>query len=213
MQENSVIDNTPKTSKPKVSNHSQRELDKAEVQFQKFDEEVKTMTLDRLNETPREETESRMRLSSKEVEKKNGTYLKPITSFDPAANPRTGLVTEKFNEKFRAEYNFQKEYVNFSAHNNEIIGEDIEIWTKPFPGMPAEQWKVPVNKPVWGPRYLAEQIKRKFYHRLVMNENRISHSSGEGQYFGTMSVDTTIPRLDCHPVSDRKSIFMGAASF
>jgi len=65
--------------------------------------------------------------------------------------------------------NFQKEYVQFIAENKEIIGETIEIWTRPFGGMPAEFWKVPVNKPVWGPRYLAEQIKRCYY--LVIKTN------------------------------------------
>jgi len=31
---------------------------------------------------------------------------------------------------------------------------------KPFPGMPAEEWAIPTNKPINGPRYVAEQIKK-----------------------------------------------------
>jgi hypothetical protein len=99
------------------------------------------------------------------------------------------------------------------AENKEIIGETIEIWTRPYGGMPAEFWKVPCNKPVWGPRYLAEQIKRAHYHRLTMQENRIVGSDGMGQYFGSMAVDSTIQRLDAMPVSTRKSLFMGSSSF
>ena len=142
-------------------------------------------------------------LSEKDIEKSDQIYLKPI---------RTINNGQKFNEKFRKEYEEAKEYVYFMAENHEIIGEAIDIWTRPFGGMAAEEWKVPVNKPVWGPRYLAEQIKRKFYHRLIMQPN-VSETSGMGQVYGTMAVDTTIPRLDARPVSQRKSIFTGAIGF
>ena len=121
---------------------------------------------------------------------------------------------DKFNEKFRESYNFQKEFVCFEAENHEIIGEEIDIWTRPFGGMAAEEWKVPVNIPVWGPRYLAEQIKRKSYHRLVMKENQITGSDQKGhQYFGSMAADSTIQRLDARPVSQRKSVFISDKGF
>jgi len=79
--------------------------------------------------------------------------------------------------------------------------------------MPAEFWKVPVNKPIWGPRHLAERIKGCRYHRLVMSETVSTGSDGVGQYYGAMAVDTTIQRLDALPVSSTKSVFMGAHSF
>ena len=47
------------------------------------------------------------------------------------------------------------------------LSEKIEIWTRPYGGIPAEYWEVPSNKPVWGPRYLAEQIKRARYHTVA----------------------------------------------
>jgi hypothetical protein len=150
-------------------------------------------------------------LSDREIKKNNDLYLKPKSTVF-AVNIKTGEA-QKFNEAFRDEYNFQKEYVNFIYENNELKGETLEIWTRPFGGMPAELWVVPANKPIWGPRYLAEQIKRKFYHRLVMQENRISSTDTAGQYYGTMAVDTTIQRIDARPVSSRKSIFMGSGSF
>ena len=78
--------------------------------------------------------------------------------------------------------------------------------------MPAEFWQVPTNKPVWGPRYLAEQIKRKFYHRLMM-ENKQTEAGDGMTYYGQMAVDTTVQRMDARPVSTRKSIFMGANNF
>lgn len=182
---------------------TETELDKAKEQIDTFNESVNQMTLDRMNQAPKQDVEPQTKLSSKDIEKSKDIYLKPT---------RTFFAKEKFNERFREEYNFQKEYVHFIAENREIIGEEIELWTKPFPGVPCENWKVPVNKPVWGPRYLAEQIKKAQYHRLKM-ENRVSGGDHAGEYFGTMAVDTTINRLDALPVSSRKSIFMGAANF
>jgi hypothetical protein len=191
-------------SRPKsTSSLAERELDKAEDQFKKFDEEVKEMTMDRMNAAPRPDVEPQTKLSQKDIEKSKDVYLKPFTTIG---------CRDKFNERFRAEYEFAKEYVQFTAENKEMIGETIEMWTRPFPGVNAEFWKIPCNKPVWAPRYVAEQLKTKYYHRLVMQQN-VNGADGHGQYFGTMAVDTTVQRLDAIPVSSRKSLFMGANSF
>jgi hypothetical protein len=192
------------TEKPKASSKSaQSELDKAEKQFEAFEQNVKDLTLDRMNTAPKQESEPQTKLSSKEIDKAKGIWLKPHKSIG---------CRDKFNEKFRESYTFDKEYVQFVAENKEIIGDQIEIWTRPYGGMPAEFWQVPTNKPVWGPRYLAEQIKRKNYHRLIMQQSSTG-GDGMGQYYGQMAVDTTVQRLDAVPVSSRKSIFMGANNF
>ena len=141
--------------------------------------------------------------SAEQIAKAKEIYLKPIRAIS---------CRDKFNEEFRAAYNFDKEYVQFTAENKEIIGESLDLWTRPYAGMPAEEWKVPVNKPVWAPRYVAEQIKRKYYHRLVM-QDRPTSADGMGQYYGSMAVDTTVQRLDAHPVNQKKSVFMGASGF
>lgn len=187
------------TGKPKIQ---EKELDKLEKQFDDFDSQVKEMTQDRLNMAPKQESEPQTRLSSKDLEKSRDLYLKP---------KRAISCRDKFNEDYREAYNFAKEYVQFIAEHKEIIGEKIEIWTRPFAGMPAEEWEVPVNKPIWGPRYLAEQIRRKFYHRLVMQPHTTT-TDGYAQFYGSMAVDTTIPRLTAEPVSSRKSIFMGGVA-
>lgn len=181
------------------------EMEKLADQFDKFDEEVKTMTQDRMNQAPKQELEPQTKLSQTEIEKSKEVYLKPFRSIGGA---------DKFNEKFRESYNFDKEYVHFIAENREIVGETIDIWTRPYGGMPAEWWKVPVNTPVWGPRYLAQQIKSCTYHRLVMQEDKVTGGDGQGnRYYGSMAVDTVVQRLDAHPVSPRKSIFMGKNKF
>lgn len=193
------------TVKPKVSNSlAEQELDKAGKQLDAFEANVKTLTQDRMNEMSKKPDRHEPELSQKEIAKSKDIYLKP---------KRTISSREKFNEDFRKEYEFAREYVQFMAENKEVIGESIEMWTKPFAGLPAEEWVVPTNKPVWGPRYLAEQIKRKYYHRLTMAQNQSTGSDGMGQYFGTMVADTTVQRLDAHPVSQKKSMFTGAANF
>jgi|SRR6185436_11185794 len=189
--------------RPKINSASEKELDKCEKQFEKFDSEIKSMTLDRMNTAPKEEVEPQTKLASSEIAKSKDIYIKP---------KRTVSSKEKFNEDYRKDYNFSKEYVNFIAENKEIIGETLEFWTKPFAGMPAEEWNIPVNKPIWAPRYVAERIKGCKHHRLIM-QDRPTNADGMGQYYGSMAVDTTIQRLDAYPVSTRKSIFMGTESF
>jgi hypothetical protein len=193
-----------KPPKPKSNSEVVNELEKAQEQFDKFDQEVKSMTMDRMNASPKEESEPQTKLSSREIDKKPDIYLKPERSLSDR---------QKFNEDFRKDWNFQKEYVQFIAEHKEIIGEVIEIWTHEFGGTPCEFWKVPTNKPLWGPRYLAERIKNCRYHRLTMQQSVTTGADGMGQYYGALAVDTTVQRLDALPVSTRKSVFMGVHNF
>lgn len=187
----------------KLKTTGQKELDKAEAQFEAFDKNIKDLTLDRMNASPTKEVEQQTKIAQSDIHKNNASYMKP---------KKTIGSKEKFNEDFRKDYEFSKEYVNFIAENKEIIGETLDFWTKPFAGMPAEEWEIPTNKPVWAPRYVAEQIKRKKYHRLVMQQTT-SGQDGMGQYYGSMAVDTAVQRLDAIPVNDRRSVFMGASGF
>lgn len=181
-----------------------KELDKAEAQFDAFEQNIKDLTLDRMNEAPQAEIEPQTKLSQNELNRAKEIYLKPKVTVG---------CREKFNEKFRDAYTFDKEYVNFIAENKEIIGESIDLWTKPYAGVPAEEWIVPVNKPVWGPRYLAEQIRRCTYHKLIMNENRTIGADSMGTYQGEMVVDQIVPRLTAEPVIKSRSVFMGSNTF
>lgn len=190
-------------SRVKVSKSAQTELDKAQEQFENFDNQIKSMTMDHMNQAPKDESVPKGAISNREAQKSTDVYLKPH---------KTIGCRDKFNEDYREQYNFDKEYVQFIAYNKEVTGETIDIWTRPYGGMPAEEWLVPCNKAVWGPRYLAEQIKRKSYHRLVM-EDRVTGGDGTAKYYGQMAVDTTVNRLEAHPVSTRKSVFMGANNF
>jgi hypothetical protein len=195
---------------PKMSNNMNEELTKLDQQFQEFDQKVKDVTLDSMNKAPLKEVEPQTKLSQKELEKSKDIYLKPRRTIGCSRN-------DKFNEKYRDQYNFQKEYVHFIAENKEIKGETIEMWTRPFPGLPAEEWVVPTNKPLWAPRYVAEQITRRKYHRLKMDEqttpDNFASNDSYGKYYGQVFVDHTIERFSATPVSNRKSIFMGVTEF
>ncbi|HMG16086.1 MAG TPA: hypothetical protein VK590_11600 [Saprospiraceae bacterium] len=201
------------TDKPKAKNSlAENELDKAQEQFDAYDKNIKEMTLDRMNSAPKQEVEEQTKLSSSQIEKSKDLYLKPKRTIGPGVDPKTGK-REVFNERFRDEYNFLKEYVLFIAENFEIIGETIDIWTKRFGGTNCEWWEVPVNVPVWGPRYLAEQLTKCSYHRLKMIDKSTSSDSKGNTFYGTMVADNTVQRLNARPVSTRKSIFMGDTSF
>lgn len=189
------------TEKPKVSNSAaDREVEKIGKQFDEFEKSVKDLTLDRMKEAPKEASQPLTQLSEREIANSKDIYLKPV---------KTMSSPDKFNEKYRDAYNYAKEYVCFIAENREA-GDQIDIWTKPFSGVMAEEWIVPVGKPIWGPRYLAEQIKNCAYHRLKMNESAYTGENQYGSMYGQLVVDSTIQRLDAFRAkTNRKtSVFM-----
>jgi hypothetical protein len=172
-------------------------------QFDDYQQNIDNIVEQRSLIPKKPDVEPQTKMSTSDIEKARQIYLKP--------NKTIG-TKEKFNEEYRDEYNYAKEYVQFIAENKELIGENIEIWTKRYPGVPAEFWIVPTNKPVWGPRYLAEQIKSKYYRRLRSEQSTITGSDGVGTFYGQIVTDTVIQRLDAIPVNNtRKSIFMGAS--
>ena len=194
--------------RPKTTNAAEMELDKIQAKFEDFERRIEQLTLDRMNQAPKADVEPQTKISGKELKKSTEVYLKP---------KRTVSAPHKFNERFRDEWTFKKQYIQFIAENKEIIGERIEIWTYPFGGVPCEFWEVPTNKPVWGPRYLAEQISRCTYHRLKMTADVPAGTRSTGvegiEDYGEFVVDTTINRLDANPVNSNTHVFMGAKNF
>lgn len=200
-------------SRPKSSSkYAESELDKAEKQIDQFEQNIKDLTLDRMNQAPKKEEEQQTKISTRQAQKADAQVLKPRRTLGPGVNPKTG-EREKFNEKFRKDWEFDNQPVRFIAENKECIGNTIEIWTKPYAGVDCHYWEVPVNRPVIGPRYLPEAIKKCTYHRLIMDENKPNQmSEGMMQTTGGAAgavVDETRNRLDALPVTENKSIFMG----
>lgn len=191
------------SKKPEVNSFGQRELDKAEKKFDEFNEQCKALTQEKMDAAPVEQKEPQNKLSEREKQALDGIWLKP--------EKLISCGDQKFNESYRDCYNFDKEYVAFMAEHHEIIGEIIEIWTRPYGGLPAEFWKVPTNKKVYGPRYLAEQIKKCRYTRLT-TEDAVTDHSHVGKFYGQLVADKKIQRIDAMPVSERKSVFMGVGA-
>lgn len=181
---------------PKIK---QTEQEKLEKQFDEYDARVKELTQENMDKAPIREEEAQTKLSNKEMAKQNEHYLKPT---------RTISSREKFNEKFRDLYENQKQYVPFIAENKEVIGESITMWTKPFPGMSAEMWEVPVNKRVFGPKYVANQIAKCTYHRLKM-EDKPTQQGDNMTFYGQMVVEETVHRLNANKAELTTSVSMG----
>jgi hypothetical protein len=191
--------------KPKAkSSKAEQELERVKGEFDAFEEQVKSLNLDAKSHAPIADVEPQTKLSQKEIDRAKEIYLKPA---------KTVSSKEPFNERFRDEYNFQKEYVRFIAENKECIGEKAELWTKPFPGCTCEFWQVPTNKPVWGPRYLAERIRGCTYSEMHMDTGRGIGEDTAATYMGQMVITKQKPRLTAEPVSEKRSVFIGASGF
>jgi len=189
--------------KPNVNSAARKEMDKSEKQFDDFQEQVSALTLDRMNKAPLQEVEPQTKIAQRDIAKSKDVYLKPIRSIGSK---------EKFNEEYRDQWNHDKEYIHMVFENREVIGETIDCWTKPYAGVPAEEWMLPTNKPVWVPRYVAKQIAKCKYHRM-RTEDRTTNAEGGMTYYGSMVVDQTIARLDAYPAQKETPMFMGASGF
>lgn len=188
---------------PKNS-ESAKEIKRIEKQLDSFNENVESLTLDNMNKAKKFEIEPQTKLSQQDIFHATDIFLKPF---------KTIGCQDKFNERYRDAWDFDKQTVFFIAENKEIQGELLELWTKPYAGVPAEFWKIPANKPVHGPRYLAEQIKRCTYHTLTMKKGVTTGVDEFGEYQGVMAASNTVQRLDAIPASKQRSIFMGANNF
>lgn len=193
------------TEKPKPrSGLAERELDKAEQQFEAFDQSIKDLTQDAMNKAPMLEQEPQTKLSQNQIANSQDLYLKPKRSISSK---------EPFNEKFRDAYLYDKQTVSFICENKEIIGESINLWSKPYAGLPAEYWEVPTGKPVKAPRYLAEQIRKCTYHQLTMNEQEVVARDSSVEYCGRMVASKTVSRLTAEPVTNARSVFVSSNIF
>lgn len=178
-------------SRPKVNSESQKQLDQADDQFKAFSEQISSFSsVDQ--KAASEETEPQTKLSKREAKKMDAPYIEPERSV--ACSHK-----EKFNEKYRKDWERGWERVKCIVENNEIIGEKVPVWTKKFAGDPYHFWQVPVNKPIYIPRLLAEQLAACKYRRLIMQDAPTSNVDGM-QFYGSMSVESVKNRIDARPI-------------
>ncbi len=185
---------------PKVNSEGHKELDKVEKQFDDFKEQVDSLTKDRMDLSRKADLEPIHKIANKDLDKNDAIILKP------SKNIRS---PEKFNEKFRKPYEEDCQRMDFTAEHRELIGETIEIWVKPYPGMNAEYWEIPTGKKVNAPRYIFDKLQRTGYHRLRMDETKKVGGDGNTQYYGQMVVDNYVPRMDAFVIPAKRNVYMG----
>jgi hypothetical protein len=190
------------SKKPRVNTEGQRELEKVEDQIKTFSESMVTAGEERAS-LPVREMEPQTKLSQSEINKSNILYLKP---------KRTFPSREKFNEKYRADFNYQSEYVDFIAENHEVKGESIDFCVKKFPGQPIEEWVVPVNKEVSAPRYVKERIQECGYTIFTTADNTVA-SEGGVKYYGQIVAEERRARLSAREISRVSRISMSTKIF
>lgn len=179
-------------SKPRVNSESEKELARADEQFQAFNENVKAMATQDKSNLPVVQEEPQTKLSTREIRKSTDYYLKPKkTLFAPG---------QKFNTAFTEQWNYLKEYVRFIVENKEASGEWLyDVGTRRFGGLPYEVWDIPVNKPVWGPRHLAEQLRAKVYDRFVMEVDESRKDAQHVTFCNKTAYIDKKPRITCEP--------------
>lgn len=185
---------------PKLVAGTQKELEKLDHQFDSYKKQLDNLTLDEMNKAPLKEEPPQIERSVAETRKIEAPYIKPVRSISGR---------EKFNEKYRSDWEHDKQYVLIEAENKMIIGEQVEMWTKPYAGIPAEFWNIPVNKPINVPRYVANQIKGAKHHELHMDDTKTISSDAIAEYQGVMVAKKTIQRLDARKPEMNLSISMG----
>lgn len=183
--------------RPKIQSSSQKELDKADQEFKEFNERAKELTPDPFNREEIKSFEPQTLFSKKEVEKAYVPELKPT---------RTMGRTGNFNPDHKKVYDESWQRINCIVENHEIIGDTVKTWTARWGCDPAYYWEVPTNKMVSIPRFLAEQLGRCKYHRMVM-EDSANSADGRGTYYGKMSISQTIHRISCRKTVDEMDGF------
>jgi hypothetical protein len=193
--------------RPRLNADGQKELDKTENQINQFEKQVQSISLDETKAAQKHEYEPQTKLAQSEMDKIDVKYIKPRRSYPPAPNPKTGKLEEKFNEKFRSEYELKSKRVDFIAENLEVIGEAPAFWVKPFPGMSCEEWVVPVNIPINAPLYVKERLEACGY--TIFKGSQSLKSEDGINYNGYMEVQERKNRLDARDISKKRNIYMG----
>lgn len=184
----------------KIKSVSELELQKAEKTFESFSDQVKELSSPPLSESTlekrKEDADFQTKLSKQEIKHDKTPYLKPERYISSSPKEKFNPLWEKLRERDR-------EYVKVIVENNEVKGESVALWYKKWPTDNAEFWQVPVNKPVYIPRGVADQLAKCRYNRLTTAERPMQQVLAEASAEGgigisqTLVVKETHRRIDC----------------
>lgn len=187
--------------RPRVDTQGQAQLTAVEENLNATIAQAKEVNpIEARHFAPKLEREEQTKLSSQEL-RKNIMVLKPVKVLF--------AVGQKFDEKFRDSYNYDKEYVDFVYEHQEEKGAPLEMWTKPYPGVPAEMWIIPANKSVSAPRYVQKQIDQMNYITRKYVDKAQVGSDFAGSYHGALEVENVVDRATTREVSKKVNVFMG----
>jgi len=183
---------------PRVNSDGMKSLEKTAVQLDTFNEQVASFNPFDNQKKPTEQ-EEQTKLSKREMKAMDAPVMKPLKSITDRA---------KFNEAYRKQWEYAWEYIKVIVENYEIPGEKISHWTHRFAGHPAHYWEVPVNKPVYVPRLLADQLSKCRYNKIVMQDRPVPVGGDEmgNTYLSGLAVQETKNRIDVRPVGESFSL-------
>lgn len=122
-------------------------------------QEMNSLTVDEINQTPSQDPEPQIKLSKKEIAKMEGVlYIEPKRTL-----PAVGTLPE--SQKKIREHDW--EYVKGIFENLEINGEPIKFWYVKYAGDRDCLWEIPCNVPVYVPRMIAKHLEEGMkYHKF-----------------------------------------------
>lgn len=175
--------------KPQLDKVTAKGLENVE----KLSEQMSSLTQEEIKKAPMANEEPVMLLSKEEIAAYDAPVIQPSRSFPTKSKP---------NPKEAKERRRGWEYVKCIAENLEIINEKIEFWHNKFLGDPCYFWEVPVNKPIYLPRFIAEHLSTRHYHRFTMADRSGREFTEPGATAGDerLVVKETRHRLNCRSV-------------
>lgn len=202
--------------KPQLSSgKAQQEIDRVEAQLDAAKEAIDNLSIDKIeSEAPQaEELEQQTKISKKQEREYDAPVIKPFSS-----EPSPGMRNPKFQEVIKRcakKTAKAKELVRVIVENNEVIGETVEAWIGTLPGEPVTRWIVPVNMPIYIPRFVAEHLASRKYHRIKMADpesdpsmrQRLMSQVGPGRAASEpsgnyMTITETHNRISCRLASE-----------
>ncbi|HEX5553450.1 MAG TPA: hypothetical protein VFX43_09400 [Chitinophagaceae bacterium] len=167
-----------------------KELESAAIAATKMQEQMSALTQDAMQSAPLHEVEAQTKMTKKQVEEYDAPVIRATKSM-----PSTGKALP---QEAQAREDGWK-YIKCIAENNEVVGEMIEFWYKKFSGDPIYFWQVPVNKPIYLPKHVAQHISDRKYHVMKMQSKPI-HEVAFGEPMDRLVCQETRRRLDCRSV-------------
>lgn len=178
-----------------------KEIESINKQMDSVQKDLSSLTPDRLSLAPLTETTPQTLMSSRQVQMLDPRYIKPSRSQTPNGKPKASQ--NALRDK-------AWEYVNCMVENKEVPGETACFWLKPpISGEFCYYWEVPVNIPVQLPRFVADHLSKRYYHRMRMEDRPVTHQGFVSESSGAIIITETKNRIDCRPVSQNLNFAMG----